>query len=388
MHLPTSSWVLYGLAAIGVAAQLFELYGLWLARHLKRPAPERFPGFSVLVPLAGADDELLQNLESHLAVDYPGDWELLLGVRDRTDAAYPVARALAARRSDRVRLFVQEGEPGFNPKVNQLITLTRHARYEVVAVADSNVRVTPSHLSEHAATLAQANIGLSYHGFCGVGERRLGAVLDNLTLASFAAPNLSTGMTVLHLDQVVGKSVAVSRAVLTEIGGWWQLKDVLAEDQRLGAALHKLGLHSAMCPSLVFNVQRDQGLRHFWDRNSRWAMIRFRVLMPGVLLEPLLNTTVLTLAAAAVAGTSAYAWAVAGLGALFSIAYAQSAAHLARGYGFRLQHLLWVPLRDVLFFAAWVRGATMREVTWRGNRLEVQAKTRLAPAHPRTRPVW
>jgi ceramide glucosyltransferase len=142
-----------------------------------------------------------------------------------------------------------------------------------------------------------------------------------------------------------------------------------------------------MCPSPVFNVQRDQGLRHFWDRNSRWAMIRFRVLLPGVLLEPLLNTTVLTLAAAAAAGTSSRAWAVALGGALFSIGYTQTAAHLSRGYGFKLWHLLLVPVRDVLFFFAWLHGAAMREVTWRGNRLEVLAKTRLAPARgePRAR---
>ena len=51
---------------------------------------------------------------------------------------------------------------------------------------------------------------------------------------------------------------------------------------------------------------------------------------------------------------------------------------MTRGYGFRAAHLALVPLRDVLFFFAWLRGSTMRYVTWRGNRVLVLAKTRLA----------
>ena len=53
---------------------------------------------------------------------------------------------------------------------------------------------------------------------------------------------------------------------------------------------------------------------------------------------------------------------------------------MTRGYGFKLQHLLLVPLRDLLSLAMWARGATMRTVNWRGNRLRVLAETRLANA--------
>ncbi|MHB8879637.1 MAG: glycosyltransferase, partial [Myxococcaceae bacterium] len=193
MTLPLATWILIALAGVGVAAQLVELYGLWQVRHRRWPEPPRYPGFSVLVPLAGADEELRENLESHLAADYPGEWELVLGVRSEEDPAYPIARAFVAQHPERVRLALQQGEPGHNPKVNQLITLTQRARYDFIAVADSNVRVGPGHLREHAAVLATPNIGLSTHGLGGIGERSLGAILDNMTLASFCAPNLAAG---------------------------------------------------------------------------------------------------------------------------------------------------------------------------------------------------
>lgn len=376
--MPLASWILIGLAALGVIGLGVELMSVWVIRRRSWPTPARYPSFSIIKPLCGLDDELLENLQSHVAIDYPGEYEVLLGVRDRGDAAYPIARRFAEAHPGRVRVVVQQGEPGHNPKVNQLITLTREARYEFIALTDSNVRVPASYLREHAAVLADPKIGLSTHLFAGAGELRLGAVFDNLTLASFCTPSIAAASVALGLDQIVGKSIALRREVLKELGGWHEVKDVLAEDQRMGIALRKMGLRTAICPTPVINVQRNQSFSHFWGRHTRWSMIRFRVLVPGVFLEPLANTFVLCLAAALIAWNSPLAWALAGGSALFSIAYSELAGRLTRGDGFKLQHLLWVPVRDVALFLAWLRGSTMRWVTWRGNRLHVLAKTRLA----------
>jgi ceramide glucosyltransferase len=378
MPLPLATLILYGLAALGVAVLLLELYALWKLPRRTLPTPRSYPSFSVLKPLCGLDDELLLNLESHLAVDYPGDWEVLLGVRSNSDLAYPLAREFAAAHPDRVRLVVQQGEPGHNPKVNQLITLTREARFELIAVTDSNVRVPPNYLREHAALLEDPSIGLTSHDFAGAGERRLGAIFDNMTLASFLAPSIAVANVVLHIDQVVGKSIALRREVLKEIGGWHELKDVLAEDQRMGVALQQLGLRTAVCPTPVLSIQRDQPLSYYWGRYTRWAMIRFRVLIPGVLFEPLLNTVVVVLVGTLLAADRPVAWAILACAILFSMAFTQTAAVLARGYGFSALQLLLIPFRDLLFFFTWLRGATLRQVTWRGNRLLVLAKTRLA----------
>jgi len=59
------------------------------------------------------------------------------------------------------------------------------------------------------------------------------------------------------------------------------------------------------------------------------------------------------------------------------MALTQIAGTLTRGYGFKWRHLLWIPSRPD-FVAAFVRGGTMRWVDWRGNRLLVLRKTRLA----------
>src|SRR5262249_16556151 len=151
------------------------------------------------------------NLESHLELDYPGEYEIVIGVRETSDSAYPVAKAFAEKWAHKnVRLVLQEGEPGLNPKVNQLITLTKHARFEHICVTDANVRVPKEFLREHATVLGVSYIGLSTNAFVGVEEESLGAALDNMTSASFAAACICTGEG-LHANQIVGKCLVVAK---------------------------------------------------------------------------------------------------------------------------------------------------------------------------------
>ncbi len=372
------SWVFLLATAVAWFANAVELVAAGMLKRLRhRDVPERWPSFTVLKPLAGHDDELELNLESHLAIDYPGEWEVLLGVRGEQDGAYALARAFADRHPGRVRLFVQEGEPGLNPKVNQLITLTRHAKGELLALTDSNVRVAPNYLREHAAYLARKKTGLTSNVFAGLGEASLGSALDNLTLCSFCLPNISIADVVFRFQQIVAKSVAIKREALEAVGGWEAFKDLLAEDQRLGQSLKHAGYRTAVVNTPVMNVQKTQGLAQYFARHSRWAMIRFLVL-PGVYLEPLLNPTVMALFFALSAWWLGWAWALLGASMVFSTVTTDLAARVGRGSGFALKWLALVPLRDVVFFGCWLRGAFLREVSWRGNAFRVGAETRLS----------
>lgn len=376
MELSTGSLIGFGLAAFSLALLVYEVLCLARLRRVRHPAPASYPPISLLKPLAGQDDDLLANLESHLRIDYP-QYEILLGCRSEQDAAYPTARLFAQKHPDRVRLVLQEGEPGHNPKVNQLITLTRAARHPVIALTDSNVRVAPQYLKEVAAVLALPGAGLATSLVAGVGEKRLGAVLDNLTLAGFVATNLA-GVESLRADQIMGKSLALTKETLARIGGWHELKDVLAEDQRLGVLIRKAGLEPHFTPTPVENVQISQPFKHFWRRQTRWLLIRYRVAFPLILLEPILYPGVNALIGALLSPTSPLAWLLYAALIVPVISMNQAAAVILRGYGFRFRHLLLVPVRDVIMWFAWIRGATLRSVDWRGNRLLVLMGTRLA----------
>jgi ceramide glucosyltransferase len=333
---------------------------------------------SVLKPLCGLDDDLDRNLASFAAQAYPC-FEVLLGVRTREDPAYPHALAAAARWPGRFRVVVQRGEPGMNPKVNQLVTLARAARGEVLVVSDSNVRAAPGYLAGIVGVLEDHGVGLVTHAIAGVGEKRLGSLLDNLHLAGAIAPGVVAAKRVAGRDVVVGKSMALRRGDLAALGGFEVVKDVLAEDYVLGVLVpERLGKRVVIARRPVQAVSSSRTVRGFVGRYARWAVLQRQAVGPAayaaqIVLNPIVVAAVALAATPERAAVGGFAVTCAVKAILDALA-----ARRVRPNGFRVAQLAAVPLKDLLFGAAWAYGLLRRDVVWRGNRLRVLAGTRVA----------
>jgi ceramide glucosyltransferase len=373
-----ASGVLFSIAVLGLA--LAAVQHLFLRRHVAtRPGnPAVVPPVSILKPLCGVDEGLEQNLAAFAALDGPV-FEVVLGVRNRRDAAWPLAAAAVARWPGRFRVVLQRGEPGLNPKVNQLIGMARAARHDLLVVSDSNVRVEPGYLREIAWHLADERVGLVTHPVVGEGERSLGALLENLHLVASVAPAAVAAQRIAGRDVVVGKSMALRRRDLQALGGFESVKDVLAEDYVLGARIaSQLGKRVVIACRPVRNVNQRRSVGQFLERYVRWCVMQRKI--AGTLpyaSQILLNPVVFALAAAAVApGLEGALGLLAVCGVKAAIDEATARPQRAGGFGW-LAAL--VPLKDVVFALAWVQGFFRNTVEWRGNRLFVLAGSRLQP---------
>jgi ceramide glucosyltransferase len=383
------TWILLGAAALGVSALTVQLAVLWIHLRAPVPAPRTFPGISILKPLCGVDDGLEENLASFAALDWP-DFEVLLGVRSVVDAAYPLARAAVRRWPGRFRVVLQRGAPGMNPKVNQLLTLARTARHDLLVISDSNVRVDPGYLSEIAALLEDERVGMVTSPIAGEGEVRIGSLMDHLHLASWVSPAMVAAKRLRIRDIVVGKSMALRRADLEALGGFDAVRNVLAEDYVMGRMVGQvLGKRVEVARTPVRNVGAHRSLRDFLGRYERWAVLQRHA--AGRLAYSsfvLMNPVLLALLAAAVAPAPIAPTALAAFGAvcLAKVSVDAAAARLLRQGGFRLAQLAMIPVKDVAFGAAWAIGQFRNEVAWRGNKIAVGPGTRIAPLEPATEP--
>jgi len=378
---------LLALALLGALLLLAQV--LSLRRHLAGTMPAApAPGaISVLKPLCGVDDQLEANLASFAALEWPA-FEVLLGVRSTADAAFPVALAFS-RRDPRFRVVVQRGEPGANPKVNQLITLEAEARHGILVVSDSNVRVAPDYLREIAALFEEPSVGLVTHLIAGAGERRLGSTLDHLHLTGFVAPAVVAAKRLAGRDIVVGKSMAFRRQDLAALGGFAAAKDVLAEDYVLGTLIsRRLGKRVAVARRPVVNVSVSRSLSDFVDRYARWAVLHRTTTGRAVhLAQAILNPILLAAAALALEPRPATALAF-GATCAAKTALEGAAGRALRPGGFALSQLALVPLKDLLLAWAWGRAFWQSEVEWRGNRLRVMEGTRVAVSPAPHEAAW
>jgi ceramide glucosyltransferase len=352
---------------------------MWLRPSL--PTPTRTPRVSILKPLAGTDDELADNLASLADLDYP-DYEILIGVASADDAAFTVARRFVAQVGpDKARLFMTDPSEATNPKVAQLLTLERMATGEILLISDSNVRATRDYLGPLVAELSRPGVAIASSVVAGTGEQTLGAALENLQLGAIIAPSVVAAARIARRPITVGKSMAIWRAPLEEIGGLARVANLLSEDHMLGRAFAQAGYRVGVSLTPVANRNVNCSLKRTVERHTRWAKLRRAIAPVAFWFEPLLSPVVTaTFACLVLPGKVA---CLAFLGTiLLQTACAFLSMRILRGQSLRWY---WAPLelvRAYVLFFCWTRACFSRRVSWRGHHFELARDSAIVPAEP------
>lgn len=371
------------LAPIGVSLALYALtMGASLPPLLRR-APSRpihrAPRVTILKPVAGVDEDLIANLASFAAIDFPS-FELLLGVASPDDPAVPVLREFLARHAGLdARLIVTNPDAAANPKVAQLIGLERLATGHVLVISDANVRVAPDYLFQLVAELEGDGVGLVTSVIAGTGERSIGAALENLQLGAFIAPSVVGAARLLPSRPLaVGKSMAMRRRDLRRVGGFESVGHLLAEDNILGQRFAREGFAVRVSLARVENRNVSCSSRRTFDRHTRWTQMRRAMAPAAFVFEPLLTPFVVALLSFALAPTRLLAGVLLAT-AIAQVLGAQLALYACRG---KALAWAWAPLelvRSLMAFACWLRACATRRVMWRGHPFRIGAETAITP---------
>jgi ceramide glucosyltransferase len=350
--------------------------------RLRKPVPalRDAPPISVLKPLCGVDEGLLDNLRSLVRQDYPGDFELVLGVTAPDDAALPVARRLQREHPEAaITIVVGEPDAAINPKVANRGGSENVARHELLLVSDSNVHVAPDYLRAMAAELGEPGVGLVGNLIAADHERGTGGVLESLQLNGFIAGSVSGAASLFGHPCVIGKSMMLRRSDLARLGGWEHFGAVLGEDYVMGRSFARAGMRVAISSYVVKTVVGRWSVARFVQRHLRWAQMR-RWIAPGVFaLEPLMSPTpwLLTLAWCSALVGDGLGLALAGTA--WALVLEALQARALRGRAPRLRELALVPLKDIAMLAIWTMAWLRRSVVWRGHAYRIGPDSRLAP---------
>jgi ceramide glucosyltransferase len=385
MPTPLNVNLLLGLiATLAVVSTVLSMAALaWLTRRGRsrgpgQGLPDYTPPVTILKPLKGLDEQLEENLRSFFRLDYP-TYQLLFGVADEGDPAVLVVRKLIGEFPDHdAHLVVGTPAFGLNPKVENLASMDRFRKHDVILISDSNVRVRPSYLRETATYLSEPGVGLVTNLFAGVGQAHSGAIMENLQLNGYIAGGMALA-SVLRITCVVGKSMLMPVKVLDAIGGFARVRNLLAEDQVIGVLVRKAGYSIRISHHVIDNVNHRRGFNWFLNRHSRWYKIRRQMALPTFLAEPMANLAVVGLVWA-FSGESGIAWG--GLAGLVGLGIVRDAIQTRwlSGRFPRLRHLLFSPIKDFLLLPVWFDAMVNSRVQWRGHRFHVGRLTRLREA--------
>ena len=274
--LPVPTSLLAGLLALLSACAIF--YQLWsslLVRRFMRqraaPLPH-WPAISVLKPLCGTEPDLLDNLRSFCRQDYPA-FQLVCGVHTADDPAVEVVKALQAEfPAVDIRLMVGRGRPqDGNPKVVNLMDLFPGASHDVLVMADSDMLVTPDYLKAVVSTLMQPGIGLATCLYVAHPAAGIWSQLGAFAINHGFLPSVLVGQAVGRVDGCFGATMALTRAMLEQIGGLASLEHLLADDYMLGAKVRGQGQKIGLVPLLPSTLANEPDGKTLLAHEIRWG---------------------------------------------------------------------------------------------------------------------
>jgi ceramide glucosyltransferase len=347
------------------------------------PASGSRPAVSILKPLCGLDDGLEENLRSFFIQDYP-EYEVLLGVHTVDDPAVPVAEKVIRELSGKVaaRLIITGESPIPNAKSFSLNRMVREARYNLLVMGDSDIRVTPNLLSHLATEFQDEHIGLVSCPYLSVPGNTLWSRLEAVGMNTELLGGVLVARMMEGMRFALGCTLAVRRSVLEEMGGFNYLQEFLAEDFVIGQRAAELG-HGVLFSSYVIEhrigsqgMMRNLGHRLRWARSTRrsrpagyWGQIFTYPLAWALLLWAIHPS----------------AWPVVLLTLLVrGVAAVATARYVLRDPVTQKQWWL-LPLQDVLGFLIWIGGFIGDTIIWRDRKCTVLRDGRLH-VNPRVNP--
>ena len=136
------------------------ILGLRRLRHNRRVEFNIWPSVSIVIPARNEAEVLERTLNSLLAQDYPGNWEIVV-VDDRSTDATSFVLARMSASDPRIRsIRVSEVNP-ISPKKNALSLGIKSARHEIIATTDADcvyhaswLRAMVSHLTDEVGVVA------------------------------------------------------------------------------------------------------------------------------------------------------------------------------------------------------------------------------------------
>ena len=360
--------VAYLLAALVAGSLVYCLLAIEAARRYRavRPAPASlYPAFSVLKPLHGLDEGLEENLRSFFEQQYP-TFELLFAVRQESDPAVPVVRRLQTEYPHIASRLLLVGEPPYpNAKVWSLSHMVEQARFELLAMSDSDVRVAPDMLAVFAAEFSDPRVGLLTCPYRAVGGPSLGSLLEAIGMNTEFLAGVLTARMLEGMRFALGPTIAVRRAVLAQMGGFDELKDYLAEDFVIGHRAAENG-HTVVLSSFI--IEHRIGSQS-WARNLRhrlrWFRSTRRSRPAGYVGQIFTNPLPLALLLIAVRPSW---WPLLLLTVLLRAALGWSTAEAILHDPVCRTRWYLVPVQDLLSFVFWLAGLWGTTIEWRGSR--------------------
>jgi ceramide glucosyltransferase len=349
-----------------------------VARFARRPylkLPAALPHITVLKPVAGSDPDLYDDLASFCDQRYPA-FDIVFCVHDQDDPALPVVRrVVAAFPQCATRIEIGSNPAHLNPKIANLSKAAGLLSGEIVAIADSDIRVDDRYLAAVAAAFADERVGGLTMLYTGRPNETIVSALGAQRITEQFAPSVLVALALGELRFALGATMAARSSALAAIGGIDALGGYLADDHAFGNLIAKAGWRVELSRYVVETAVPERKLTQLWHHELRWARTTYLQARAGYAFSYVMYALPLAALYALLSGNAMW-----GLSTLAAVAVARYTLHAVARRAFAVTtpgRPFLVPVRDAMSLAIWAQTFFGRNVRWRERRIEVDPDGRL-----------
>ncbi len=366
--------IMYLLLLLSLTATCFYCYSSFAAIEFFNHPDSIVPGFhppvTVIKPVCGLDSDTYENLASFCQQDYP-EYQIVFGVRDPQDLGIEVINKIIQNfPALDIQLIVSDRTIGTNLKVSNLANAATVAKYPLLVIADSDIRVGCDYIQRVVQPFHDESVGVVTCLYRSLVQGWV-ATFEAIEISTKFHPGVLVARKLDGINFALGSTIAIRRKALEAIGGFESVADYLADDFQLGYLPAQAGYKVVLSDYVVDHVLATENLTDFIQRQTRWTRC-IRVSRPwgylGLIFTHGTATSLLFLLASR---GSILGWAVLGItwSTRLMMAWIVGVRSLQDPVA---KKFLWlVPLRDLLTFALWCYSFIGNTIEWRGRKLKL-----------------
>jgi ceramide glucosyltransferase len=379
------SFRLLEFAVLGIATFPFfyyvlVLYSSWRffrsARRSGQQSNRDFtPPVSILKPVRGLDPEAYENFASFCRQDYP-EHEIVFCIGETSDTAYPTLEKIVRDFPQRqIRVLVGSGREAANDKVAKLVRMTAEAKYETLAISDSDVRVRPDYLRSVVAPLNDPKVGAVTCMYTSLRDTSFTQRLQSIGMISDFYPGILVARQLDGVKFALGQTIVTTRRHLEGFGGYQAIENSPGDDLLVGRLIEEQQFEVVLFPRPVETVADFQSMGDLLTKRLRWMTVMRHMRPWGHLGLIFTQGLAWAIVAVAIRPTLATAFLYFGLYAALRIAITMSVGAWGLDQKQLWKKLPMIPIWDATASVIWLLSFARKTITWRKVRYRIRGVT-------------
>lgn len=357
-----------------LSAILFYTYGVYTAIIFLRDSPpinpEFHPPVTILKPLCGIDQGTYTNLASFCQQNYP-QYQIIFSVRSSTDPSIEVIEKLIQQFPEiDINLLVKDQIIGANLKISNLANAVTIAKYDILVIADSDIRVGSEYLKTVIQPLQDQKVGVVTCLYRSTAQG-IATILEAICTATDFQVGILVSKQLEGIKFALGSTIVIRKTTLTKIGGFAAVADYLADDYQLGYLPTQIGEKVVLSNYIVEHGLGHSSLLDSINRQIRWARC-IRVSRPwgyGGLIFTF--GTISSLLLLITNSGSIFSWLVFSITFLMRLIMAWLIGVKLLNDSVTKKYFWLIPIADIVRFIIWCCGFFGNTIKWRGTKFKL-----------------